>query len=133
MLPKNNAIGLVPTTIEELEISLDENLFIGEADVNCLMEYEGYDAGDYETPPSGGFASMYDIAVQKVYIYTADGEEHSESTDDKHLAMVQKWINDTGWMESNEEWAIEQWGTDVQGNEEAALEAKADAKREEGY
>lgn len=133
MYQKNSATGTVKTTIEEICIELNEHVFIGDADVICHLEYEGYDPGDRETPPSGGYVTMYDTTVQKVYLYTMGGDTAGESTDEKHLKMVQDWIEKTGWMDTNTDWAAEQWSEDEQGKRDYAEECKYDTMREQQY
>ena len=131
MYYRKDATGIVSETIEDLDISINENQFIGDAEVDCLMEYEGYDPGDWYTPPSGGCGWCYDTTVKSVFIYSADGEEVGESTDEKYLKMVQDWIESTDWMNENSDRLMEIWSEDERCKQEAALEAKFDAMRDE--
>jgi hypothetical protein len=128
---RHNANGEIATEIEELNIPVGKNgLYIGSADVTCHMEYEGYDPGDRYTPPSGGHASMYDTEVTKVYLYTSDDDAGGESESNEHKQLVQTWIEENDWVNKNTEWATEQWGEQVEGEREAALESKWEAERD---
>jgi len=122
----------VQTTADDLDVDLGDGFYIGDADITCYMEFEAFDPGDHWTPPSGGCATMYDITVTKVTVYNSAGDEITSPVSNGLCKIAEDHLRKTDWMEKNEAWAAEQWSEDEQGRQEAALEAKFDAMREEG-
>ena len=135
MQSRHNATGEVTIESDGLEIELAYGLFIGDVVVVCKMEYEGYDPGDYWTPPSGGYATMYDIEVKSVGVYDANGDDVDMERVGLDVEGVKrradKFLRESDWMNQNEDYAAELWSQEAQGAAEAALEAKFDAMREE--
>lgn len=121
------------TTVENLEIPVVGG-FIDSAEIIVEIEAEPYDAGDYWTPPSGGTCEIIDIVTVGEMSVTDDNGDDVKI--DSHLMqayanLVKNYLNRTGWADKQVDWATETFAAEIEGQYEAAQEARFDAMRDE--
>ncbi len=122
-------------TIEDLDIEFKSKagLFycIDSADVICKIEGISGSRGDYYTPGESPTATVYEVVVTKVYITDSDGDTF-DSTLAKMLKLVQDHLNETHWINDQDDFALESIGDWEQDAYENEMEARADMQKERG-
>lgn len=117
-----------PRTVEDLGIEYGLHV-MESAELICTVEYEAADPGDYITPPSGGVAWITDFKVESVTFSWDEGARLITGiTIPCVLKAARKHVEETNWMEDQEEWATRVWNERAGAEHEAAEEAYWDSR-----
>lgn len=102
---------------DDLDIEIEEDIWVNSASLTLGAEYVGYDEGvryhadGSGTPPSGGYAHLTSIeGVDNISVSTAAGVEldHSQAGGTELLIkMVKAALLKEGYLDKHDDWASE--------------------------